>query len=66
MDLHDGNERCIKIVRFRLFSVEDLNRVGATGNSEDRTLEEVLGELFSVESCGCNDNLQVWSSLYSL
>ena len=42
MDLHDGDERRVKIVRFRLASVEDFDGKRSSGNGKDGCLESEL------------------------
>lgn len=63
MNLHHGDERCVEVIAFGLFRVQDLDGVRSTGNREDRAAEEVLGELFCIESGGGDDQLQVRSTL---
>ena len=66
MDLHDGYEGSIKIVRLRFLSVKDIHRVCAPRNGEDGCLVEVRGKLDGVQ-CGRGDNkLQVFPLLYCL
>mmetsp|Transcript_231 Transcript_231/g.408 ORF Transcript_231/g.408 Transcript_231/m.408 type:complete len:217 (-) Transcript_231:825-1475(-) len=41
VDLHDGDERGVKVVRLGRLGIEDLNGEGATWDGEDGALEEV-------------------------
>ena len=64
MNLHDGNKRGVEVVAFRLFGIKHFDRIGSSGDGEDRAFVEILGELFSVEGRRGDDDLEVWSSLY--
>ena len=66
MDLHDGNQCGIEVVRFRFLCVEDVHRVCAAGNGEDGGLVEVGGELDGIKCGRCDYQLQVFSLLYRL
>ena len=42
MNLNDGDEGRVEVVRLRFFSVEHFDRIRSTGNGEDGTAEEVF------------------------
>jgi hypothetical protein len=63
VDLHDGDQRCIQVIAFRLLGVKDFDRERSTGNGENGTAVEVLGELFGIKGGGSDNNLQVGTPL---
>jgi hypothetical protein len=66
MDLHDGDQRGIQVIALGLLRIEDLDRERSTGNGENGTAVEVLGELFGIEGGGSDDDLEVWAPLDGL
>ena len=66
VDLHDGNEGGVEVVRLGLLGVEDLDGEGAAGDGEDGALVEVAREFFGVKSGGGDDELEVGSALERL
>ena len=50
MDLHDGDKRCIEVIRFRFLGIQNFDRISSTRNSEDGTAIKVFGKLFGIES----------------
>ena len=66
MDLHDGDERGIEVIRLWLLRVEDLHREGTAGNSEDRTSKEVLRELLSIQGGRGDNEFQIWPTFNGL
>ena len=48
VDLHDGDETGVEVIGLGFFGVEDLDWISATGDREDRGLEEILRELDGV------------------
>ena len=63
MDLHDGDERGVEVVRLGSLGVEDLHGEGAPGDGEDGALEEVGRVLLRVEGGGGADDLEVLAPL---
>ena len=61
MDLHDGDEGGVQVVRLGLLAVQDLHGEGPPGDGEDGSLEEVLGELDRVQRGRRHDELQVFA-----
>ena len=49
MDLHDGDKRCIKVIRFRFLGIQAFNRISLTRHSEDGTAKKAFEELFSTK-----------------
>lgn len=66
MDLHDGDKGCVQEICLGFFGIQDLDRVCATRNGENRTAEEVLRELFSVKSRRSDDEFEIWATLDGL
>ena len=66
MDLHHGDQGRVEIVSLGLLGVEHLHWICSAGDCEDRTPEEVLRELLSVEGGGRDNELQVWPTLDGL
>ena len=66
MDLHHGDQGRVEIVSLGLLGVEDFDWICPTGNGEDRTAEEVFGELLGVERRGGDDELEVGTALDGL
>ena len=65
-DLHNSDHGCVAVVCFCLLSVENFHGKGSTGDGEDRRLEEITGELNSIQ-CGRGHNqLDVRTFLDSL
>ena len=63
ISLHDGDETSVQIVCLRLPAVHDLDGEGSARNGEDGRLEEVLGELDSVQRGRGDDQFQLGSRL---
>ena len=66
MDLHHGDQGRVEIVSLGLLGVEDFDWICPTGNGEDRTAEEVFGELLGVECSRGHDEFEVWSAFKGL
>ena len=49
VDLHDGDETGVKVIRLGFFAVEHLHRVGPSRDGEDGRFVEVLGELDGIQ-----------------
>mmetsp|Transcript_7965 Transcript_7965/g.18853 ORF Transcript_7965/g.18853 Transcript_7965/m.18853 type:complete len:269 (+) Transcript_7965:1396-2202(+) len=62
MDLHNGDESGIKIVRLWFLGVKNFHRKCSAGNGKDGALEEVGAKLLSIERRTCNNNLHVRSA----
>lgn len=60
VDLHDGDERCIHVVRLWRARVQDFHRVCAPWDGEDGAVEEIGRELVSIQRRRSHDQLQVW------
>ena len=61
MDLHDGDEGGVQVVRLGLLAVQDLHGEGPPGDGEDGRLKEVLGELDGVQRGRRHDELHVFA-----
>ena len=66
MDLHDGDEAGVQVVRLGLLGVQHLHGVRPTGDGEDGRLVEILGELDGVQRGRRHDQLHVRAFLHSL
>lgn len=66
MDLHYSDETGIKVVSLRFFGIKNFYWVCSSWDGEDGCFIEILGELHSVQSSRCYDQLHVCAFLYSL
>ena len=66
MDLHDGDEAGVQVVRLGLLGVQDLHGVRSPGDGEDGSFVEVLGELDGVQRGRRHDELHVRAFLHRL
>mmetsp|Transcript_17991 Transcript_17991/g.51087 ORF Transcript_17991/g.51087 Transcript_17991/m.51087 type:complete len:367 (+) Transcript_17991:709-1809(+) len=62
VDLHHGDHAGVQIVTLRFLRVQDFYRECPSRNRENGALEEVAGELFSVQGGGRHDDLQIGPS----
>ena len=48
MDLQNGDERCIEVIRFRFLGIKDFDGISLR-DTEDWTAKKVFGKLFGIE-----------------
>lgn len=66
MNLHDGDETGVQVVRLRFFGVENLHWEGSSRDGEDGRFKEILGEFDSIQCSRRHDQLHVFAFLYRL
>lgn len=59
VNLKDGHQRCVQVIRLRLLGIIDLNRVLATLQVQHRRLIKILREQIHVHGGGHHDDLEM-------